>query len=337
MKHLLTTPPPLSIAAFLDSRPGHVKQTRGIVDALALLTPLSVAEVRLPDPNPAAGTSDWCRFFLSCFGLNLVQDHDALGRPLPKSADLVIGTGARAHIPVLLFSRRYGGKTVTCMTPSSIFLRSFDLCCIPEHDRPRPRKNVFTTVGPPNTARPFGPHSPEKGLILVGGEDKKNHFWNIRETLGRIREIIEGQRTVHWAISSSARTPKDMLPLLNEAAKSFPNADFFCHSDTEAGWIEAQYKSVRDVWVTADSASMIYEALTAGCRVGVLPVLWKNTKGKLACGLSSLIEKKKVLPFEMWKRDPLAWPSVPPLNEAGRCAEEILRRWWPERFVPPGK
>ena len=42
--------------------------------------------------------------------------------------------------------------------------------------------------------------------------------------------------------------------------------------DTPQGWIFEQMQLAEAVWVTEDSVSMIYEALTAGCRVGVIEI-----------------------------------------------------------------
>ncbi|MCD4721467.1 MAG: mitochondrial fission ELM1 family protein, partial [Desulfobacula sp.] len=77
--------------------------------------------------------------------------------------------------------------------------------------------------------------------------------------------------------------------------------------------------------------SMVYEALSAGCRVGVLSVEWKNRKSKLARAIGLLEKNNKIVSFEAWKRTG-AWPDHAGLNEASRCAVEILRRWWPERL-----
>src|SRR5690606_1675908 len=42
--------------------------------------------------------------------------------------------------------------------------------------------------------------------------------------------------------------------------------------DTPQGWIFEEMQKAEAVWVTEDSVSMIFEALTAGCRVGVIKV-----------------------------------------------------------------
>ncbi len=58
--------------------------------------------------------------------------------------------------------------------------------------------------------------------------------------------------------------------------------------------MEEQYDKNKVVWVTADSISMIYEALTAGCRVGIFPMQWRKEKGKFKRNEDLLLEKKLV-------------------------------------------
>ncbi len=99
---------------------------------------------------------------------------------------------------------------------------------------------------------------------------------------------------------------------------------------TPKGWIEDQYARARLTWVSADSVSMVYEALSAGCLVGVLSVQWKNKNSKLARAIEQSEKNDKILTFETWKNDNRAWPDHAGLNEASRCAREILKRWWPE-------
>jgi hypothetical protein len=120
---------------------------------------------------------------------------------------------------------------------------------------------------------------------------------------------------------------------LTAVAKSKKNVIFYRAEDTPRGWIESAYASHRQVWVTADSVSMIYEALTAGCRVGVLPVRWKNPDNKFQTGIDDLKHHGMVVDFEQWRAGGELPAVAMPLNEAGRCAEEMVKRWWPERLA----
>ena len=78
--------------------------------------------------------------------------------------------------------------------------------------------------------------------------------------------------------------------------------DFFDYRNTPPGWIEKQYDKNNVVWVTADSISMIYEAITAGCTVGILPMRWLRENSKFKRNENVLLEKSLVTPFTAWEQ-----------------------------------
>ena len=319
----------LSVLGFLDGRPGHEKQTRGIIKALGGLTPLSVSYENIPEPSFFASLKQWGNWIASFF---------LPGRTNPEvPVDVIIGTGSRTHIPMLLYKKNCTAhfsatpKVITCMTPNFPLTGMFDLCFVPRHDTCRNDNNVFVTVGPPSTALSEGRHVREKGLLLVGGVDEKSHTWDSESVFSQVRTIVADGPEICWTISSSPRTPEETMAMLEEFAAKEDGVTFFRAEETPAGWIEEEYSKNQTVWVTADSVSMVYEALTAGCSVGVLPVAWKQEKNKFQQGLDYLYEKKMVTSFASWLGGNKKMPQAHSLNEAGRCAEEILRRWWPER------
>lgn len=314
---------PLFIRAYWDTRAGHVKQTRGLIQALSKLTPVEVTDVFLPDHGFWRSFFDWIIFIFS-FLANKKQDQSS-------GTDLIIGTGTHTHIPMLLHKKKTMGKVVTCMTPDWPFARYMDLCLIPEHDSPPQSNNIFMTTGPPNTAYNGNAHDPKHGLIVIGGEDKKTHHWNNEKINFQVRHILEAKTDIFWTVSTSPRTPQKMTSMLAMLDTEFSGMAFTPFEKTPQGWIEDQYAKSRYVWVSADSVSMVYEALSAGCLVGVLSVDWKNRKNKIANGIELLKKNNKIVSFEAWK-DNVVWPNHSGLNEAGRCAEEILRKWWPERL-----
>ena len=312
---------PLTIFAFFDGRPGHEKQTRGLLRALDRRTPVTVTEHRprtAPWPAMAAGAA---REIL---------------RPAPARArgcDLVLGTGSRVHLPMLAAKRRSGARAVTCMTPNYPLVRFFDLCFVPRHDRTRPAENIFFTVGPPNPLGPGQTRDPRCGLILVGGADPKSHVWDTRAVVEQVRQLLATGGDLEWTVSSSPRTPADTEAELAELAATLPAMTFFKASQTPPGWVEAAYQKNAVAWVTADSISMVYEALSAGCRVGILPVAWKRTGDKFQKSQNYLLARGLVTAYDAWLARPVMAPPAGVLDEAGRCAEEILSRWWPERLA----
>lgn len=323
----------LKLIAVMDGRPGHEKQTCGIIQALEKQTPLEIHSCTLPSLSIASDI----RSRLSYLRSFIRQGSGTSSRKdTGPKADLLIGTGYHTHFPLLLMKKKTGARVVTCMTPDFPLKGRMDLCCIPRHDRPRMAANVFVTTGPPNTARDGKAHDPRKGLILVGGVDEKSHIWDTTATLAQIKTLIRNQPEWRWTLSSSPRTPEETLVQLEALAKTEPMTSFFRSKDTPPGWIETQYNENRTTWVTGDSISMVYEALTAGCQVGILPIRWKKTDNKFQRSIDELVRSRWATTYERWvKGEKIPTPAAP-LNEAARCANEILRRWWPERLSPGG-
>jgi len=173
----------------------------------------------------------------------------------------------------------------------------------------------------------------QRGLSLVGGIDKKTHYWDNSSILEKLGAIIKKSSPhIHWTISSSFRTPEDMIPEFLQIQDNFPNVSCFEAGNTGPGWIEEKYAESDICWVTGDSVSMIYEALSAGCTVGAIEVEWKDINGKLATGLLALVDKEMVLLFDAWFNDEKNWKKQAVLDEANRAAVEILKRWWPDRL-----
>jgi len=322
---------PLSIVAYYDGRLGHEKQTRAILKALAALTATHIVHKKVP-VSPAQFCKNWAAYILSSLWSPRVENFSA-------PVDLIIGSGAHTHIPMLLEKKtreKLPGarvRIVTCMSPDLFLRRKFDLLCIPMHDEPPLLDNVFVTLGPPSPLVSERRHAPDRGLILVGGVDRKSHRWDTHQVIEQIQTIIQINPAMHWTASSSPRTPADTCNELEDLASSIKQLDFFSSNDTPAGWVEKQYGMSGTVWVTADSISMIYEALTAGCSVGVLPVTWLHHDSKFQKSLNILHGKKMIVDYNQWRAGaPMPAPSTEPFNEAERCAREILKRWWPDRL-----
>lgn len=316
---------PLSIVAFLDGRLGHEKQTKGVLKPLSEMTPIDVDYKRIQDPSFKSGLRNWAAYITSFILLRNKKKSD-------NNIDLIIGTGSYTHIPMLLLKQECEAKVVTCMTPDFFLIRKIDLCFVPQHDGQKPGHNIFYTIGPPSTAVFQDEHDRKKGLILIGGVDKKSHKWRSKAIMAQIRSILEKEQSIIWTITSSPRTPEETIILLQNLASQNANVDFFRSEDTPKGWIEKEYARNFTVWVTADSVSMIYEALTAGCSVGILPVDWKKRNSKFQRSEDYLLENKLISSYEMWLVGKHRMTKRVPLDEASRCAKEILRRWWPDRL-----
>ncbi len=315
---------PLRVLAYLDGRPGHEKQTRGILNALSNLTEIDVSYQPIGPVSTAVSIRQWQAYLRP-----KVLSHEKETASAP--VDLIIGTGTHTHIPMLLMKRRTESPVVTCMSPAMPLRKKIDLCCIPGHDLPVSARNILITNGPPNLSRAGGGHDRDKHLILVGGRDEKSHFWETEKVITQVQSLVADAPGITWTISSSPRTPEETIKRLSALADGNPNVSFFRSQETPMGWVEAAYAEHAVVWVTADSISMVYEALTAGCRVGILPVRWKNPRNKFQRSIDNLVRNGFAVEFSSGRANSLP-PEPPPLDEASRCAKEILKRWWPNRL-----
>lgn len=308
----------LAIGVFYDGRPGHEKQTNGILQELGHLIEVEVSEIHIEQRSFWLELGQWCRYYF------LTKS----GSP-EKVAEfnLLIGTGSRTHIPMLIHKKRYGVPVVTCMSPASLLMNRFDLCFVPQHDGLRDKPNIFPTIGPPNCSQLKNEQDPQRGLILLGGIDTKSHYWQTPAIENYLLTLLQDNNIQFWTIASSPRTPEDTCQMVEKLVSRFDNTNFFRFEDTKRGWVETQYSENQWVWVTADSMSMVYEALTAGCHVGLLPVVWKKKKSKFRLSEDYLVQNNIVIPYDQWVQNSGQWQAPAPLNEAARCAKEIIKRF----------
>jgi len=308
----------LTITAYCDGRPGHEKQTLALIRALGRLTPVTAEKVRLA----GAGSTDDERM------------PPGAGHRQGPPADLLIGSGRRTHPPLLLAKLKSRGRAraICCMSPNILLRGLFDLCLVPAHDGVRAGANVFLTDGPPCLTTNQGRHEANHSLLLIGGLDPKSHFWDQAQVVRQAKTLLDQSPDRHWTLSSSPRTPPATVAELAQLAATREGVQFCPATATPPGWIEEQYERHREVWVTADSISMVYEALSAGCRVGILPVKWRRRQNKFQRGLDQLRQRGQIIYLAERLAGKKFPPAVAPLVEAERCAKEILRRWWPERL-----
>ena len=298
---------PLVVWRFSDGKAGHDAQSRGLVEALARLQPVE-ALILTPLPTLAAITV-------------FLRGGFPAWRDLP-APDLLLGAGHRTHLSLLAARRAYRGKAVVLMRPS-LPLSLFDLCLIPEHDVPPMRRNVLATRGALNRMQPSSVLEPAQGLLLIGGPSA--HFaWDNERLHQQINAIIAANPAMRWTLTTSRRTPADFLeypPTLPPTLSPVPFAE------TGPDWLPAQLARAGQVWVTADSVSMVYEALTTGAAVGVLDVPVKHAN-RISRGLEQLTAEGWVTPFADWSPgQPLQRPPQT-FNEAQRCARWIIERWF---------
>lgn len=298
---------PHVIWLFTDGKSGHENQSKGLL--LALSEKISTVVIKL---QPIS-------FWQILHGLFTKKNAELDELPRPA---LVVGSGHATHLSLLLVSWLYGARSIVLMKPS-LPLSLFDLCLVPEHDEVKPRGNVIQTMGVLNRVRLSVPKKDQQGVILVGGPSS-HYGWDDGSLLDQLKSIVETTPEINWLVSDSRRTPEDTS--MGIANLDYDNLVFQSCQTVSAEWLPTVLAESRYAWVTEESVSMVYEALTAQAAVGLLYVP-KIKKSRVSKGITALIEAGYVMPFRQWKKRPRLEVKVQMQNEADRCAGEIVNKF----------
>lgn len=304
---------PLNIWRFTDGKRGHENQTLGLVAALRSLT--SVEEQVLQ------GSDLEVRF------VDRIRRRFPIGKDYP-SPHLLLGAGRLTHRALLTAKRATSARAVVLMGPVAWLRPRFDLCFVPEHDGVT-AANLVATQGTLTAIKPGGEHSPGRGLILIGGPSS-HHGWESAAIIATVREIVDQAPSIRWKLATSRRTPLVTTEAL--LALNLPNLEVFPVERTTPGWVPGELAASSAVWVTEDSVSMVYEAITSGAATGTLSVPRKKAESRVVRGLDDLLRKGYVSRFD--SSAPRAEPSAKrgEFDEASRCAKILLTRLFPERL-----
>jgi mitochondrial fission protein ELM1 len=303
---------PLHIWRLIDGKPGHEKQSLGLVLALSKLKKVTCDDVEVRHSVP----TQIIQFLLGRF---------TLGKKF-KKPNLIIGAGHRTHFSILAAKRAYGGKSIVLMKPSLPYFL-FDLCLVPDHDNPPKRANIISTIGALN---PLGLEGlpkkiPSSHLILIGGPSP-HYVWDNNLIIEQIEQIVKkGQKSIQkWILTTSPRTPKEFIENLRE--RKLSNLKIYHYKDTKPGWVEEMLLASENAWVTPDSISMVYEALSANCKVVVLELQEPLKNDKVARNISLLKEERYILDLEMFaKNENLSLSKIH--NQAEVCARAIEKNF----------
>lgn len=299
--------PPIIIWRLTDTKPGHQSQSQGLVNALARRLPCESFDI------PVSGRLQPLFSWLSATW--------HAGRDLPMP-DLIVGAGHRTHLHMLAAQKVYGGQTVVMMQPS-LPLKLFDLCLIPTHDQYRGNGSFLETRGVLNPLRPEGPHHKDQSLIMIGGPSKHCN-WDGNCLLSQVSQLCKHNPSVNYCLTTSRRTPADFIPAARQL--SLANLSVSPFTETGPGWVAEQLAQSYSAWITEDSTSMVYEALTAHNAVGILNMPLKR-ENRVSRGVNQLIADNMVTRFDALGNYKKALCPVAGFTEADRCADWLMRRW----------
>ncbi|MEM8946723.1 MAG: mitochondrial fission ELM1 family protein [Planctomycetota bacterium] len=298
---------PVVIWQVYDDKPGHRNQLRGLSNALAEIAAVEVCEVPAPSKTSA---------IVGLFAKKFVH-----GAQLPRP-DIILGAGHSTHFGVLAARRTYGGKAVVLMKPS-LPIGLFDLCIVPEHDVVPDSESVVRTRGVLNVVRPSMSQNERTGLMLIGGPSAA-YGWSDERIVEQVSRVASGSPDVIWSLTTSRRTPSSFLKRLSERA--LQNLQAVCHEQTPPTWVPGQLVHASQVWVSEDSVSMVYEALTSGAAVGLFDVPHESY-GRVAAGVDALVQTDWLSRFSQWSPGTRLRRPPERLDEARRCAEIMLSRF----------
>ena len=149
-------------------------------------------------------------------------------------------------------------------------------------------------------------HQKNRILIALGGSSKR-HQWNDQKVLQAIQQIIEHNDQAEIVLTTSRRTPKEFFQHL-QSQPYLQQIQVFPVEKTPQGWIFEEMQKAEAVWVTEDSVSMIYEALTAGCK-----------EDRITRSVEQMLEQSLISTHVVMNQ----LPKLLSLQEAQRIADQL--------------
>lgn len=305
---------PLVIWLLQDGKVGHQNQALALVEALQQRLPLRLEVVELP-AHPLPGL----RVLHALFRTR------ALARP-----HLIIGAGHATHCAMLGLALWRKVPSLVVMRPS-LPLAWFSRVVAPSHDLAKavasPRliptfgplcRQALATVTPPATQQVW-----PRTLILLGGPSR-HHLFDREGLQTHLAALLAGEPDPEgWCLVESRRTPVGALQQLANGL-GLSSQQQMPWRGCPAGWLAAALAQQPLVWASEDSMSMLFEAVSAGCRVGVLPMPRRPGRSRLQHSLDRLVAEGYVLPLSAWLAGEPLLECPQPLAEASRAADQLL-------------
>ena len=294
---------------FMDGKPGHEKQTAGIIHHLK-----QFIDVKICSLNCSSGLSNLIEI--------LFKKYEA-GISLPKP-DILLGAGHATHLEIIAAKLKFGGKSAIIMKPT-LPCSMFDLCIIPKHDKPPERKNIIVSEMPLPPLAKDRPVVKNLGLFLIGGFGR--HFkWSDQLIADKIENIARhnSKSEIKWKLTTSRRTPVSFLAELRK--RNLDNIEVLDYKDTPSDWVERQLAVCGQTWVTQDSYSMICEAVNACRRVGILELEGKQSIFSFRRTKFSRLPNLKLTPYLDWCDSFILKPNHTTKASDASLANQVLAK-----------
>jgi mitochondrial fission protein ELM1 len=294
-----------------------------------------------------AGTENQCLGVAEALGLEPIVHRISLRQPwkalspylgcetastftsalLPPWPDLLIASGRKSVAASRYIKRKSAGKTFTVQIQDPrVHPSQFDLVGVPQHDLLR-SENVLVTVAAPNRVTPekllkarndfahLFAMMPSPHIAIVLGGNSKTHTisFSEMEKLGTQLAALKGS----LIITASRRTTEDQIAAFRKGLGDYPH---YLWDGTGENPYLGMLAWADYIMVTADSVSMIGDALTTGKPVYMIPM--EGRSDKFDRFHQNLLENGYIRRFEGTMEK---W-SYMPLRDAASIAEEIRKR-----------
>ena len=244
-----------------DGKPGHRNQSTAFARHLGYTFDLCRVRYRSRPAKALSYLLDW----IGVYWTKLFLTDRVAGQ-----YSAVVSAGSETYYANKALARHLKVRSVAIMLPKSYRL-NFDLVIAQQHDNPPSRDNIVQLPINLTYVEPQGLVTPEPGrqyVSLIIGGDSVHGQMDCRLLMKQLKALRHLFPDHGFWVTTSRRTPVDVEKMLGgfhfDRAFFFshepvnPIADFLLHSDY--------------VFITADSSSMISEAVSYGrASVEVLP------------------------------------------------------------------
>lgn len=260
---------PRRILILSDGRPGHLNQSIAFARHLGYAYDICPVRFRWRGAKALSYLLDWCR----CYPVALFETGE-----YASSAAAVVSAGSETYFANKALARKLGAKSVAIMLPKG-YVYNFDLIVAQQHDNPPHRKNILCLPVNLSYVEPQGLAKPTPGKrvvsLIIGGDSRKSRLEAdaLRDQLPQVFNLFPEYDV--W-LTTSRRTSPELESVLRE----FDYAFSVYYSERQLNPIPDFLEHSEYVFITADSTSMISEAVSFGVAAVEILAIDPRTKDK---------------------------------------------------------